>query len=64
MVGHAGKKLSLLLAEKGMQQKDLAVKLGKTPQGIYQLKKSKRFQWETINRLSAVFDVPCSYFMS
>lgn len=60
---HAGRQIDKILAEKGMMQKELSEKTGFSQQSIYQMKKSKRLQYNTIARLSRALEVPSTFFL-
>jgi len=56
-------KIEYRLAMTGMEQKELARKMGMSPQGVWQLKKSIRPRMATIHRLAKAFEVPVDVFM-
>jgi transcriptional regulator with XRE-family HTH domain len=58
-----GRKLEELQARRGMNNKELAERLGITPSGVSILKRSKKPHSTTIKRLSDIFDVDAALFL-
>jgi transcriptional regulator with XRE-family HTH domain len=64
MYGSFGRLIDDILEEKQMTQKDLAKRIGKSQQGMSQLKKTKRPHYRTVVKLARALEVDEIRFLS
>ena len=56
------RKLEMILAEKGLTQSEVSIKMGLSKQAISGFKKARRMNMKTLGKLAKALDVPVAYF--
>lgn len=63
MLTQVGERIELLQCEQGLSTNEVAKRAGLHRQRLWRIKRSKRLNPVTVNKLSKAFRVPVSYFV-